>query len=111
MVALVYAGELVLSFRARSTMHRFVATRRNRHRRAVQFKTQFERPRTGISRVKALFELLGLTPGMAHGPQGKDEPLQELQAQITKVVESIVRTHRLRDGLHFWGQVLLRGST
>jgi len=43
--------------------------------------------------------------------QGKDEPVQELQAKVTKYVEDIVRTQQaLKDGLHFWGQRLYSDS-
>jgi hypothetical protein len=51
-------------------------------------------------------------PGMAQlVTQGKDEPVQELQAKVTKYVEEIVKTQQaLRDGLHFWGQRLFDDS-
>jgi hypothetical protein len=43
--------------------------------------------------------------------QGKDEPVQELQAKVAKYVEEIVRTQQaLKDGLHFWGQRLYSDS-
>jgi predicted ATPase len=110
MVALVYAGELVLSIPGKkydaTGLLQLAGTGIDE---LVQFK-HIERPKDwNIPALKALFELLGLTPGMAQlVTQGKDEPLQELQAQITKVVESIVRTQQdLRDGLHFWGQSLV----
>ncbi|MFZ4985251.1 MAG: DUF6079 family protein [Blastocatellia bacterium] len=67
--------------------------------------------------LKALFELLGLTPGLAQlVTQGKDEPVQNLQQAISKLVKRIVMTQQhLRDGLSFWGTNLLttdsHGST
>jgi hypothetical protein len=78
----------------------------------AQFK-HIERPKDwNLPALKALFELLGLTPGMAQlVTQGKDEPVQELQAKVSKYVEEIVRTQQaLKDGLHFWGQRLFDDS-
>jgi hypothetical protein len=110
MVALVYAGELILSIPGKkydaTGLLQLAGTGIDE---LIQFK-HIERPKDwNIPALKALFELLGLTPGMAQlVTQGKDEPLQELQAKVTKVVESIVRTQQdLRDGLHFWGQSLV----
>ena len=50
----------------------------------AQFK-HIERPKDwNLPALKALFELLGLTPGMAQlVTQGKDEPVQELQKAVT----------------------------
>ncbi len=78
----------------------------------IQFK-HIEKPKGwNIKALEALFELLGLTPGMAQlVTQGKDEPVQELQAKVTKYVEEIVLTQQaLKDGLHFWGQRLYSDS-
>ncbi|MFH1984069.1 MAG: DUF6079 family protein [Pseudomonadota bacterium] len=59
--------------------------------------------------LEALFELLGLTPGMAKlVTQGKDEPVQELQKAISKLVEKLVLLQQsLQNGLLFWGRDLL----
>ncbi|WYL94110.1 MAG: DUF6079 family protein [Gloeotrichia echinulata IR180] len=59
--------------------------------------------------LRALFELLGLTPGMAQlVTQGKDEPVQELQKAITETVNRLVLTRqKLQTGLNFWGRNLL----
>ena len=62
--------------------------------------------------MKALFELLGMTPGMAQlVTQGKDEPVQNLQQAVGKIVKRIVMTQQtLREGLCFWGLDLLAGT-
>ena len=75
----------------------------------VQFK-HIERPKDwNLPALKALFELLGLTPGMAQlVTQGKDEPVQELQKAVTAAVERLVLVQQsLQTGLFFWGRSLL----
>jgi len=113
LAALVYAGEVVLSIPGK----KFDATGLAQLAGTgiddlAQFK-HIERPKDwNLPALKALFELLGLTPGMAQlVTQGKDEPVQELQAKVTKYVEEIVRTQQaLKNGLHFWGQRLYDDS-
>jgi len=75
----------------------------------IQFK-HIEKPKDwNVEALEALFELLGLTPGMAQlVTQGKDEPVQELQKAVTKAVERLVLVQQsLQDGLFFWGRGLL----
>ena len=75
----------------------------------AQFK-HIERPKDwNLPALKALFELLGLTPGMAQlVTQGKDEPVQELQKAVTTTVERLVLVQQsLQTGLFFWGRSLL----
>ncbi len=113
LAALVYAGEVVLSIPGKkfdaTGLQQLAGTGINE---LAQFK-HIERPKDwNLPALKALFELLGLTPGMSQlVTQGKDEPVQELQAKVTKYVEEIVRTQQaLKDGLHFWGQRLFDDS-
>ncbi|MBF0308899.1 MAG: ATP-binding protein [Magnetococcales bacterium] len=78
----------------------------------IAFK-HLERPREwDMAALKALFEMLGITPGLAQlVAQGKPEPIQELQAKVTAQVERLVQaSHRVREGLPFWGQTLLTGA-
>jgi len=78
----------------------------------TQFK-HIERPKDwNLPALKALFELLGLTPGMAQlVTQGKDDPVQEMQARIAKLVERVVRAQQaLQQGIVFWGKKLLDDS-
>jgi len=65
-----------------------------------------------IQAMEAMFELLGMTPGMAQlVTQGKDEPVQNLQQAVNKVVKRIVMMqHTLRDGISFWGLDLIGAS-
>ncbi len=113
LAALVYAGEVVLSIPGKkfdaTGLPQLAGTGIDE---LAQFK-HIERPKDwNLPALKALFELLGLTPGMAQlVTQGKDEPVQELQAKVSKYVEEIVRTQQaLKDGLHFWGQRLYSDS-
>ncbi len=75
----------------------------------VQFK-HLEQPKDwNLPALKALFELLGLTPGMAQlVTQGKEEPVQQLQQAITQTVEKLVVIQQnLQSGMPFWGRNLL----
>ncbi len=113
LAALVYAGEVVLSIPGK----RYDATGLSQLAgtgidELAQFK-HIERPKDwNLPALKALFELLGLPPGMVQlVTQGKDEPVQTLQTTVTTAVENIVRRQQaLRDGLHFWGQRLYSDS-
>ncbi len=110
LAALVYAGEVVLSIPGK----KFDATGLPQLAGTgiddlAQFK-HIERPKDwNLPALKALFELLGLTPGMAQlVTQGKDEPVQELQKAIAAAVERLVLVQQsLQTGLFFWGRGLL----
>ncbi len=78
----------------------------------IRFK-HLEQPKEwNLPALKALFELLGMTPGMAQlVTQGKDEPVQNLQQAVSKIVKRIVMTQQtLREGISFWGLDLLTGT-
>ena len=75
----------------------------------TQFK-HIERPKDwNLPVLVALFELLGLAPGMARlVTQGKDEPVQQLQKAISDNMDGLVLAQKsLQGGLSFWGQSLL----
>ena len=110
LAALVYAGEVVLSIPGKkfdaTGLQQLAGTDVNE---LAQFK-HIERPKDwNLPALKALFELLGLTPGMAQlVTQGKDEPVQELQKAVTATVEKLVLVQQsLQTGLFFWGRSLL----
>jgi anion-transporting ArsA/GET3 family ATPase len=108
--ALVYAGELVLAIPGK----KFDATgllllAGTGVDELAQFK-HIERPKEwNLPALKALFELVGLTPGMGQlVTQGDTEVVQELQAKVIKAVENIVLAQQsLQTGLFFWGRSLL----
>lgn len=110
LAALVYSGELVLVVPGKkfdaTSLPQLAGTAIDE---LAQFK-HIERPKDwNVAALKATFELLGLTPGMAQlVTQGKDEPVQQLQKAVTNVVGRLVDVHQsLQTGLIFWGRNLL----
>ena len=110
LAALVYAGDLVLAIPGK----KFDATSLPQLAgisvdELAQFR-HIEQPGDwNLVALRALFELLGLTPGMAQMvAQGQDEPVKQLQTTIAERVEKLVLLqHSLHDGLRFWGRDLL----
>ena len=110
LAALVYAGELVLAITGKkldaADAEVLAAT-------PVEELANFrhaERPKEwNVPALGALFELLGLTPGMAQlVAQGKDEPVRELQKAVADWVNRLVTVQQaLREGVLFWGRNLL----
>lgn len=113
LAALVYSGDLVLSIPGKkfdaTGLPQLAATPIDE---LVRFK-HIERPKEwDLPALKALFELLGLTPGMAQlVTLGKQDPVQEMQARISALVERVVLTQQaLQQGIVFWGKNLLDDS-
>ncbi|MEA3639187.1 MAG: DUF6079 family protein [Lamprobacter sp.] len=116
LAALVYSGDIVLAIPGKkfdaTGLQQLAATGMDE---LVRFK-HLEQPKDwNLPALKALFELLGpygTTPGMAQlVTQGKDEPVQNLQQAVGKIVKRIVMTQQtLREGLSFWGLDLLGAS-
>jgi len=113
LASLVYSGDIVLSIPGKkfdaTGLQQLAATGMDE---LVRFK-HLEQPKEwNLPALKALFELLGMTPGMAQlVTQGKDEPVQNLQQAVGKIVKRIVMTRQtLREGLSFWGLDLLAGT-
>ncbi len=111
--ALVYSGDIVLSIPGQkfdaTGLQQLAATVIDE---LVRFK-HLEQPKEwNLPALKALFELLGMTPGVALlVTQGKDEPVQKLQQAVSMIVKRIVMTQQtLREGLSFWGQDLLAST-
>lgn len=110
LAALVYSGDLVLSIPGK----KFDATEISQIaatplKELVRFK-HIERPKDwDLPALRALFELLELTPGMAQLiTQGNEEPVQQLQKAIAEKVEKLVMAQQsLQNGLLFWGKNLL----
>jgi len=108
--ALVYSGELVMAIPGKkfdaTNLPMLAATNINE---LIQFK-HIEQPKDwNVAALRALFELLNLTPGMVQLiTQGKDEPVQELQKAVNPLIGRIVFAQQaLLDGLHLWGRNLL----
>lgn len=113
LAALVYSGDIVLAIPGdkfdATKLQKLAATSMDE---LIRFK-HLEQPKEwNLPALKALFELLGMTPGKAQLiTQSKDEPVQDLQQEVGKMVKRIVMTQQtLRDGLSFWGMDLLVGT-
>lgn len=110
LAALVYSGDLVLAVPGQkfdaTGLPGLAATPIDE---LIHFK-HVERPKEwNLPALRALFELLALTPGMANlVTQGKDEPVQELQKAVAQVVEKLIMAQQsLQNGLLFWGKSLI----
>ena len=109
LAAMVYSGDIVLVIPGK----KFDATELGLLASTsiddlVEFK-HVEPPKDwNLPAIKSMFELLGLTPGMAQlVTQGKNEPVQQLQTAIAHTVERLVLVRQsLQGGLTFWGQNL-----
>ncbi|MDA3834288.1 MAG: DUF6079 family protein [Spirochaetales bacterium] len=108
--ALVYSGDLVMAIpRKKLDATSLSQLSGNSVDKLTQFK-HIERPKDwNLPALKAIFELLGLTPGMAQLiTQGNDEPVQQLQKAISKLAGKLVFLQQnLQNGLLFWGRNLL----
>ena len=110
LAALVSTGEITLSvlgdkFDA-TGLSKLVSTPLDN---LMSFK-HIEQPREwNLPGLTALFELLGLPSGYASMvTQGKNEPVQELQTNLSEIVERLVRLQsQIRNGLTFLGVDLL----
>lgn len=108
--ALVYSGDVVFAIPGKkfdaTGLQQLAATSMDE---LTRFK-HLEQPKEwNLPAIKVLFELLGMTPGMAQlVTQGKDEPVQNMQQAVSMIVKRIVMTQQtLREGLSFWGVDLL----
>ena len=110
LAALVYSGDLVLAIPGKkfdaTGLPQLAGTSVDE---LAEFK-HIERPKDwNLPGIKALFELLGLTPGMAQlVTQGNEEPVQQLQKAISESVGKLVLLQQsLQRGLIFWDRNLL----
>lgn len=110
LATLVYSGDIVLSIPGKkfdaTGLQQLAATSMDE---LARFKHMEQPKEWNLPALKALFELLDMTPGMAQLiTQGKDEPVQNLQQAVGKIIKRIVMTQQtLRDGISFWGKNLL----
>ena len=110
LAALVYSGDLVLAVPGRkfdaTGLTALAALPLNE---LVRFK-HVERPKEwNLPALKALFDLLGLTPGMASlVTQGEEDPVQELQKAVGRTVERLLVAQRaVQNRIPFWGRSLI----
>ncbi|NLI41205.1 MAG: ATP-binding protein [Caldisericales bacterium] len=110
LAALVYSGEVVLAIPGKKFDAGGLAQLAGTSVDELVLFKHIEPPKEwNLPALKALFELLGLTPGMAQlVTLGKDEPVQELQKAVTHTVElQVLVQQNLQTGLGFWGRSLL----
>lgn len=113
LASLVYSGDLVLAIPGRKFDATDVAVLAATSPEDLANFKHVERPKEwNIPALKAVFELLDLTPGMAQlVAQGKDEPVQELQKAVTGRVDKLVIAQQaIQTGFQFWGRTLLDES-
>ena len=110
LAALVYSGDLVLSIPGKkfdaTGLPQLAGTSVDE---LAEFK-HIERPKDwNLPGLKALFELLGLTPGLAQlVTQNEEDPVRQLQKAISESVGKLVLLQQsLQSGLIFWGRNLL----
>lgn len=113
LAALVYSGDIVFAIPGKkfdaTELPQLAATGIDE---LIRFK-HLEQPKEwNLPAIRELFELLGLSPGMAQlVAQGKDEPVQGMQQAIDKTVRRIVMAQQdMQKGLSFWGQDLLSST-
>ena len=113
LAALVYSGDIVLAIPGKkfdaTELPQLAATSMDE---LIRFK-HLEQPKEwNLPAIRVLFELLGLPPGMAQlVAQGNDEPVQNLQDTIGKMVKRVVMAQQdMQKGLFFWGQDLLAST-
>jgi len=113
LAALVHAGELVLCIPGvkydAGSVAQLAASNLDE---LIRFK-HLEQPKDwNLPGLKALYELLGLAPGMAQlVTQQNSEPVTEMLKRVDTLVQRIVMTQKtLHEGLSFWGVNLLAGS-
>lgn len=113
LASLVYSGDLVLAIPGKKFDATDVSALAATLPEDLANLKHIERPKQwNIPALKAVFELLGLTPGMAQlVAQGKEEPVQELQKAVTGRVDKLVMAQQaLQAGFHFWGRNMLDES-
>ncbi len=110
LAALVYSGDIVLAIPGKkfdaTELPQLAATGMDE---LIRFK-HLEQPKEwNLPAIRVLFELLGLPPGMAQlVAQGNDEPVQNLQQTVEKMIQRVVMAQQdMQKGLSFWGQDLL----
>ena len=110
LAALIYSGHCVLAVTGQkfdaANLEQLAAT-------PLADLTEFkhvEQPKEwNLNALKALFELVGLAPGLAKMvTQNDDQPVKDLQKAVQQRVEKIVLAdQQLQDGLPFWNKNLL----
>ena len=109
---LAYSGDIVLSITGDKIDSSKLALLAERSLDELKAFKHIEAPKEiNLAVLRALFELLGLPPGLAQeAAQGKEEPVRRLQDAVSALVPRVLKAGSdLQQGkLGFWGQNLLR---
>jgi hypothetical protein len=109
--ALVYSGDIVLAITGdKIDSSKMTALAERPLDDLMQFK-HIEAPKEiNVAVLRSLFEMLGLTPGLAQlATQGDPEPVKHLVEAVSALVRRILTAGTdLQARLSFWGQPLLR---
>jgi len=107
--AMVYSGDIVLSIPGKNfDAANFTALIATPIADLVNFK-HFEKPKDwNRPGLKAIFELVGLPPGLVESlTDGKDAAVQQLQSSVRQIVENLVNSQQHLSSLTFLGKNIL----
>lgn len=108
---LVYAGDVVVAITGDKIDSGKITLLAERPLDELKQFKHVEAPKEiNVAVLRALFELLGLPPGLAQqATQGSDEPVKLLQEEVGKLTRRVLSAATDMSGrLSFWGQPLLR---
>ncbi len=109
--ALVYGGHIVLALPGDKIDTGKLSQLADRSQDEIKGFKHIEAPKElNVEVLQALFELLGLAPGLAQlASQGAEEPVRAIQDAVTALVKrTLTAGTDLASRLAFWGQPLLR---
>ena len=111
LAGLVYSGDIVLAITGDKIDSGKVTLLAERPLDELKQFKHVEAPKEiNVGVLRSLFELLGLSPGMAQlATQGSEEPVKQLLDAVGDLVRRVLNaTTDLPNRLSFWGQPLLR---
>lgn len=108
---LVYAGDIVFAITGdKIDSGKLTLLAERSLDELAQFKHVEAPKEINVAVLRSLFELLGLSPGLAQlATQGSEEPVKQLQESVSGLVRRVLAANTDMQGrLSFWGQSLLR---
>lgn len=108
---LVYSGDLVLAITGDKIDSGKLTLLAERSLDELKQFKHVEAPKEiNVAVLRSLFELLGLSPGLAQlATQGSEEPVKQLQESVSELVRRVLAVSTdMQTRLSFWGQALLR---
>lgn len=109
--SLVYSGDLVLAITGDKIDSGKLTLLAERSLDELKQFKHIEAPKEiNVAVLRSLFELLGLSPGLAQlATQGSEEPVKQLQESVSELVRRVLAVSTdMQTRLSFWGQSLLR---